>query len=64
MVIVDYHATDFFPERWFDAVFILRYDALTTYYTDPFLYAVFHRTDLCHSQALGFSVIRVFLFAV
>jgi len=24
VVIVDYHATDFFPERWFDAVFILR----------------------------------------
>ena len=46
MVIVDYHATDFFPERWFDAVFILRYDALTTYYTDPFLHAVFDKTDM------------------
>jgi len=23
-MVVDYHATDFFPERWFDAVFVLR----------------------------------------
>lgn len=22
--IVDYHGVDFFPERWFDAVFVLR----------------------------------------
>lgn len=23
-MVIDYHATDFFPERWFDAVFVLR----------------------------------------
>ena len=41
MVIVDYHATDFFPERWFDAVFILRYDALTTYYVTILILTLF-----------------------
>ena len=25
-VIVDYHGCDFFPERWFDIVFVLRTD--------------------------------------
>ena len=24
--IVDYHSCDFFPKRWFDAVFVLRTD--------------------------------------
>jgi len=24
VMVIDYHATDFFPERWFDAVFVLR----------------------------------------
>ena len=24
--IVDYHSCDFFPERWFDIVFVLRTD--------------------------------------
>lgn len=34
--IVDYHGSDFFPERWFDFVFVLRcnntllYDRLST----------------------------------
>jgi adenylate kinase len=34
-IIVDYHGCDFFPERWFDIVFVLRtsntilYDRLT-----------------------------------
>ena len=37
-VIVDYHGCDFFPERWFDKVFVLRtdntilYDRLTQRY--------------------------------
>ena len=25
-VVVEYHGCDFFPERWFDAVFVLRTD--------------------------------------
>ena len=25
-VMVEYHGCDFFPERWFDAVFVLRTD--------------------------------------
>ncbi|KAF8572274.1 hypothetical protein P879_01826 [Paragonimus westermani] len=29
--IVDYHACDFFPERWFDAVFVLRTDNSVLY---------------------------------
>lgn len=36
--IVDYHGCEFFPERWFDAVFVIRtnntalYDRLTSRY--------------------------------
>ena len=29
--MVDYHACDFFPERWFDAVFVLRTDNTILY---------------------------------
>lgn len=29
--IVDYHSCDFFPERWFDAVFVLRTDNTILY---------------------------------
>ncbi|XP_065836360.1 adenylate kinase isoenzyme 6-like [Oscarella lobularis] len=29
--IVDYHSCDFFPERWFDAVFVLRTDNTKLY---------------------------------
>jgi adenylate kinase len=29
--IVDYHGCDFFPERWFDAVFVLRTDNASLY---------------------------------
>ena len=29
--IVDYHGCDFFPERWFDIVFVLRCDNKTLY---------------------------------
>ncbi|XP_060521033.1 adenylate kinase isoenzyme 6 [Cylas formicarius] len=29
--IVDYHSCEFFPERWFDAVFVLRTDNTTLY---------------------------------
>ncbi|XP_041362385.1 adenylate kinase isoenzyme 6-like [Gigantopelta aegis] len=29
--IVDYHSCDFFPERWFDIVFVLRTDNKTLY---------------------------------
>ncbi|XP_067003641.1 adenylate kinase isoenzyme 6 [Anabrus simplex] len=29
--IVDYHGCDFFPERWFDIVFVLRTDNTTLY---------------------------------
>lgn len=29
--VVDYHGSDFFPERWFDAVFVLRTDNTTLY---------------------------------
>lgn len=29
--IVDYHSCDFFPERWFDIVFVLRTDNTTLY---------------------------------
>lgn len=29
--IVDYHSCDFFPERWFDVVFVLRADNTTLY---------------------------------
>jgi adenylate kinase len=29
--IIDYHSSDFFPERWFDAVFVLRTDNSTLY---------------------------------
>ena len=30
-VIVEYHGCDFFPERWFDAVFVLRTDNTILY---------------------------------
>lgn len=30
-VIVDYHSCDFFPQRWFDAVFVLRTDNTILY---------------------------------
>jgi adenylate kinase len=29
--IVEYHGCDFFPERWFDAVFVLRTDNTVLY---------------------------------
>lgn len=29
--IVDYHSSEFFPERWFDVVFVLRTDNTTLY---------------------------------
>lgn len=29
--IVEYHSCDFFPERWFDAVFVLRTDNTVLY---------------------------------
>ena len=29
--IVDYHSSEFFPERWFDIVFVLRTDNKTLY---------------------------------
>jgi len=29
--IVDYHGCDFFPERWFDIVFVLRTNNTTLY---------------------------------
>ncbi|CAG9763283.1 unnamed protein product [Ceutorhynchus assimilis] len=29
--IVDYHSCEFFPERWFDAVYVLRADTATLY---------------------------------
>jgi adenylate kinase len=29
--IVDYHGCDFFPERWFDIVFVLRTDNTILY---------------------------------
>lgn len=29
--IVDYHSCEFFPERWFDMVFVLRTDNTTLY---------------------------------
>ena len=28
---VEYHSSDFFPERWFDAVFVLRTDNTILY---------------------------------
>jgi adenylate kinase len=30
-VVVDHHVTDFFPERWFDIVFVLRTDNTVLY---------------------------------
>lgn len=30
-VVIDHHVTDFFPERWFDIVFVLRTDNTTLY---------------------------------
>lgn len=30
-VIIDYHGCDFFPERWFDIVFVLRTDNTVLY---------------------------------
>lgn len=29
--IVDYHSSEFFPERWFDIVFVLRTDNTTLF---------------------------------
>lgn len=29
--IVDYHGCDFFPERWFDIIFVLRTNNTTLY---------------------------------
>lgn len=29
--VVEYHSCDFFPERWFDAVFVLRTDNTLLY---------------------------------
>ena len=30
-VVVEYHGCDFFPKRWFDAVFVLRTDNTILY---------------------------------
>lgn len=30
-IVVEYHGCDFFPERWFDAVFVLRTDNTVLY---------------------------------
>ena len=30
-LVIDHHVTDFFPERWFDIVFVLRTDNTTLY---------------------------------
>lgn len=30
-IIIDYHGCDFFPERWFDIVFVLRTDNTNLY---------------------------------
>jgi len=30
-IIIEHHVTDFFPERWFDAVFVLRTDSTKLY---------------------------------
>lgn len=30
-IIVDYHGCDFFPEHWFDAVFVLKTDNTILY---------------------------------
>jgi broad-specificity NMP kinase len=30
-MVVDYHGCDFFPERWFDLVIVLRSDNTTLY---------------------------------
>lgn len=29
--VVDYHGCDFFPERWFDGVFVIRTDNTALY---------------------------------
>lgn len=29
--IVDYHSSEFFPERWFDIIFVLRTDNTTLF---------------------------------
>jgi adenylate kinase len=29
--VVDYHSCDFFPERWFDLVLVMRVDNTTLY---------------------------------
>ncbi len=30
-IVVEYHGCEFFPERWFDAVFVLRTDNTVLY---------------------------------
>lgn len=49
--IVDYHGCDFFPERWFDIVFVLRtnntslYDRLTKRFVCPMFTLKYIKSD-------------------
>lgn len=48
--IVDYHGCDLFPERWFDAVFVLRTDNTVLYdrLVKRSLYTIINRTTHYH----------------
>ena len=72
--IVEYHGCDFFPERWFDAVFVLRtdntilYDRLQLRYYIPsmlLLYSQknFVREKFRQAQVLCTCIAETFPFA-
>ena len=47
--IVEYHSCDFFPERWFDQVFVVRADNTALYDRLQARYYIYHRTECIHT---------------
>ncbi len=47
-VIVDHHGCDFFPERWFDLVVVLRTDNSVLYNRLQKRYTTYHFLILCY----------------
>jgi len=60
--IVEYHGCDFFPERWFDAVFVLRtdntllYDRLQQRYSSILPHIRGHTSPLKKAETIGNAI--------
>lgn len=54
--IVDYHSSDFFPERWFDIVFVLRTDNTTLFDRLSNRYVYYCFSVACLKQIVLFAL--------